>query len=256
LKTETFFPGATRRVMLGSPTLQTSNRRICIPIAMPLSDEPMVGMPDWVGEAYTAVSQHFSHVDPEIEQLVDLTLHFSNDKPKGELFAAPDAKVPGAELRKFEVLRVGEPESPDVELRFKAYTPFSREFWRWIGEMAGKEVYMAFPSSLGKGVAVMPANGKLIDEPPTEAETEALSGDTKPEEAETAGPQPGSPEYEKQVAASLGADKAVTKTRFERVESPHRAKGNGKSGPAELKAFHAKQTAAPRKNGRGLTTVN
>jgi hypothetical protein len=247
----TFFPGATRRVVLGSPTLQTSNRRICIPIAMPLSDEPVVGMPDWVGEAYTAVTQHFSHVDPEIEQLVDLTLHFSNDKPKGELFAPPDAKVPGAELRKFEVLRVGEPESPDVELHFKAYTPFTRDFWKWIGEMAGKEVYMNFPSSLGKNVAVMPANGNLLDQEPTEAETKAFAGDTKPAEAET--PAPGSPEYEKQVARSLGADKATSKPRMERVQTPHRGK---KSGPAELKAFHAKQTAAPRKNGRGLTTVN
>lgn len=246
----TFFPGATRRVVLGSPTLQTSNRRICIPIAMPLSDEPMTSMPDWVGEAYTAVSQHFSHVDPEIEQLVDLTLHFSNDKPKGELFAPPDAKIPGAELRKFEVLRVGEPESPDVELHFKAYTPFTRDFWKWIGEMAGKEVYMNFPSSLGKGVAVQPASGKLIDDAPSTEETKALAGDTKPAEA---GPAPGSPEYEKQVAASLGADKATSKPRLERVESPRPKK----SGPAELKQYH-ERVEQPRgsKGSRGRLSVN
>jgi len=175
----TFFPGSSRRVVLGSPTLQTSNRRICLPVTMPLSDGSVVGMPDWLGIAFEQVSKHCKTFIPEIEQLVDLTLAFDNDKPKGELFEAPSAKVPAAEIRKFVVLRAGEPEDPEVELHFKAYIPFTRDFWGWIGEMAGHEVFMGFPRSLGAKAA--PPEQTSI----AEVETQALSSDMNPPADET-----------------------------------------------------------------------
>jgi len=232
MKEEKFFPGGSRRVLLGSPTLQTSNGRICLPIIMPLSSEPLVGMPDWVGEAYTAVSKHFSQVDPEIEQIADLTLHFSNDKPTGELFAPPSAKIPTGELKKFSVIRAGNPEDPKVELHFKMYAPFAREFWRWIGEMAGKEVFMSFPKSLGEGIAVVSpdAQTNLLDQDPTAAETEALAGDANP--ANT----PGTPEYEKAVRAAIKANPGAEPGRPLKANKP-----GSKSGPKELAAYHAKQ---------------
>jgi hypothetical protein len=151
--TERFFPGSNRRVIIGSPTKQSTTGRICVPIRMPLTGESLVAAPDWVGECYEAVSQFASDMTPEIEQIADITVAFANDKPKGQLFADPSAKVPSAELKGFSVQRCGEDDQPDVELVFKLYANFSRDFWTWLGEMAGKEVYMAFPKSLGAGMA-------------------------------------------------------------------------------------------------------
>jgi hypothetical protein len=253
METQTFFPSTNRRVIIGSPTKQSTTGRICVPIRMPLTGESMVGMPDWVGEAFEAVSQFLDSATPEVEQIADLTLAFANDKPKsnGKLFDDPSVRVPSAELKAFSVLRAGDAEDPDVELNFKVYAPFTRDFWKWLGEMAGAEVYMAFPKSLGAGMAKpdKASQEKLpIEEKPTEAETAALQNDTKPEDT------PGTPEYEKRVAASLGADKAA-KPRLERVESP-RPRKNSKSGPNQLKAYHQNQVAKENRSGRGRATVN
>jgi hypothetical protein len=186
METQTFFPNSNRRVIIGSPTKQSTTGRICVAIRMPLTGESLVSAPDWVGECYQAVSQFASDMTPEIEQIADITIAFANDKPKGKLFDDPSARVPSAELKAFCVQRCGEDEDPDVELVFKLYAPFSREFWQWLGEMAGAEVYMAFPKSLGGGMAKTTAKqDSLLDEKPTSAETETLKRDTNPPKDET-----------------------------------------------------------------------
>lgn len=219
MEQQTFFPSANRRVLIGSPTKQATTGRICVPIRMPLTGESLVSAPDWVGECYEAVSQFASDMTPEIEQIADITVAFANDKPKGQLFADPSAKVPSAELKGFSVQRCGDDEQPDVELVFKLYANFSRDFWVWLGEMAGKEVFMAFPKSLGAGMAKPDAAAQttLVVEPPSAAETAALASDKKPEDT------PGTQEYENGVRASITG------------------KGKKKSGPKELADYHAKQ---------------
>jgi hypothetical protein len=185
METQTFFPNSNRRVIIGSPTKQSTTGRICVAIRMPLTGESLVSAPDWVGECYQAVSQFASDMTPEIEQIADITIAFANDKPKGKLFDDPSARVPSAELKAFCVQRCGEDEDPDVELVFKLYAPFSREFWQWLGEMAGAEVYMAFPKSLGGMAKTTAKQDSLLDEKPTPAETETLKGDTNPPKDET-----------------------------------------------------------------------
>lgn len=221
---------------------------------MPLTGESLASAPDWVGECYEAVSEFASEMKPEIEQIADITVAFANDKPKGQLFADPSAKVPAAELKGFSVQRCGEDEQPDVELVFKLYANFSRDFWHWLGEMAGKEVYMAFPKSLGAGMAkpkgeqqpliISPA--QQVDEKVSAAEAEALAGDTKPEDT------PGTPEFEEKVRKSMGAE--APKPRMERITSQPR-----KSGPNELKQFHAAQAEKGKtktRGGKGVAVIN
>jgi hypothetical protein len=183
MQQQSFFPSANRKVIIGSPTKQATTGRICVPIRMPLTGESLVAAPDWVGECYEAVSKYLAQATPEVEQIADITVAFANAKPKGKLFDDPSAKVPSAEMKAFCVQRCGEDENPDVELVFKLYAPFSREFWAWLGEMAGVEVYMAFPRSLGGGMAKPdPAvQGTLaVDQEPSEAEKAALRGDANP----------------------------------------------------------------------------
>lgn len=213
METATFFSGSNRRVILGSPTLQTTSRRVCIPIRMPLTGESFVSMPDWVGEAFEAVSNYLTEASPQIQQVADLMLAFHNDAPKGELFAPPSAKAPGCELKSFSVTRVDDPDDdPEVELQFKAYIPFTRDIWTWIGEMAGHEVYMAFPSSLGGKVTAAKADDKPAVYSDAELEAERREATSPEHDAEfseipkppTIGDQFG-PEYEQQVRKSMGA---------------------------------------------------
>lgn len=203
----TFFQGANRRVTIGSPTKQCSNGRIVFPIKMPLSGESFIGMPDWVGTGYTAVAQNFTEVDPEVQQVSDITLAFSNDKPAGELFEPPSAKVPGAELKVFKIKRTEDPDDPEVELHFKAFAPFTRDFWAWIGEMTGKEVYMAFPSSLGGTVKAAPAEQiQLTEAEQIEADRrEALKPEHDEEFATPSLADEFGPDYQEQVRQSMGA---------------------------------------------------
>jgi hypothetical protein len=264
METTTFFPGANRRVILGSPTLligSNKTRKLRLPIHMPLTGEKLVGMPDWLGDAYAAVSKSFTEVAPPIQQIADVVLHFSNDAPKGELFEPPQAKAPGSELRKFTVVRVGDGENPTVELQFTAYIPFSRDFWRWIGEMAGEEVHLAFPSSIGGTVAVkaqtepLPDPGAMNDDgfgngddddEDSDPELTAIATGEMPEPP-TLEEELG-PEFEDQVRQSMGAPEPFSnKPRLVDARPAQRKK----SGPAELKAYHEKQSAIESKAKRG-----
>lgn len=179
----TFFAAASRRVILGSPTKQSTTGNICVPIRMPLTTESLASAPDWVTTAYDQVSNSAKEYIPALEEIAGLVITFDNSKPKGKLFEDPNAKVPSASLKNFVVQRCGDEEDPDVELVFKLYAPFSRDFWRWLGEMATpkNEVYMGFPKSLGVVTSVAKAAPpKLFDGAPSATEIAALAGDSNP----------------------------------------------------------------------------
>lgn len=152
------FSGAQRRVKIGSPTKQSSNGRIIFPIQMPLGEDSLAKLPDWVSEGYSAVAKQFTEVDPQVQQIPGITIAFWNDTPESGLFPAPNVKVPDAELKGFVIKRVGEEDDPGIELQFKVYATFNRELWAWLGEMAGEDVQMAFPSTVGTDKAAGASN--------------------------------------------------------------------------------------------------
>lgn len=193
-------------VTIGSVTKQSSNGRITFPLSVALDDKSLAALPDWVTDAYDAVSKSFTKVSPEIKAVPGITLAFTGDKPSAELFKNPKAKIKDAELKGFSVLRTGDPDDPEVELHFTAYCPFNREFWAWLGEMSGSKVYMHFPTELQ--TAMVPG-----------AQQETLTGLDAAQEP----------------AKAPGDAKIV-------VVPP------AKSGPKDLAAEHAKQTASAKPN--------
>ena len=212
MEATTFFPGAVRRVVLGPPSMllgANKSRRIRIAVKMPLSGNSLLGMPDWLGEAYTAVAKHFPHVDPGLKELIDISVSFSDTAPNQALFENPSAKAPSSELRGFEVLRVGESENPEVELQFTLYCSFSRQFWTWAGEKAGDEVHMFFPATK-TGIKIVPP------ELPLDAATD-YSTEDRPElgpehDAEFAGIT-SDPSLEDSFGASASPEPAAPKKR-------------------------------------------
>ena len=237
METTSFFAGTTRPVTLGSPTLliaKGGTRRLRLPIKLPLGTGSVVGMPDWLSDAFTAVSQNFTEVQPQVQQIPDVSLAFRNTEPSPELFAVPDARLANAELRKFTVLRTGESDDPDVELHVTIYAPFARDFWRWIGEMAGQEVHVHFPSTKSGQVEVVAptlpldqAQQFVAERPELDQQCDSeipMSGiPTDPTLESDFGP--GSPEFEASVRESV-----VTKGRKNKAAQ---AKAGVESNPAK-----------------------
>jgi hypothetical protein len=179
---------------------------------MPLSGEAMMGMPDWLGEAYTAVAQRFTELKPEISSISDIAIHFSNlgNEPDGELFASSEIKVPGAELKKFSVVRIGDADEPDVALKMTGYASFSRALWQWLGELAGDPIRMSFPSGHGSIEIAAPQQTPLVDLDPDDertAQEDAILDADMPLDPlmDFDDDDPQHPEFEAKVRASIGA---------------------------------------------------
>jgi hypothetical protein len=150
------FSQSPRKVTLGSITKQSSNGRITFPLTMTLDGDTMGALPDWVSAGYDSVSENARSWVPEIREVADVLVAFSNSKPSSKLFADPDAKISNATLTGFQILRAGDPDEPEIELHFKIYAPFARDFWKWAGEMCGEEVYIGFPKTLAKAATKAP----------------------------------------------------------------------------------------------------
>lgn len=226
MNAENFKKGSSHRIILGSPTLQTTSRRIALPIRMPLTGESFGSMPSWVGTAFEAVSRYLNEASPDVQQIAGLELGFHNDKPTGELFVPPSAKAQGCELKGFTVTRVGDPDGdPEVELQFKSYIPATREFWAWIFEMAGKEVFMEFPKTVGAKPAATKQDRlpgiALVDQPPSAEETAILQGDEADSDPDLT------------ALASADSKPSAPKKSAAKKTAPK------KSGPKELAAYHA-----------------
>jgi len=219
---------ALQRVILGSVTKQSSNGRIVVQMRMPLTGESLDTLPNWVARAYEDVSKKYSDVEPEVQEMSDLAIAFSNDKKTGELFAKRAVKIASARLAGFKVTRVGKPDNPDVELQFKLYLSFAREFWAWAGEMSGDEVYMTFPAG---------------------SPEEARAAETGDLPLEAAADEPGAPETAVPATPSLqeatGEAEPAKDTGPAKEGKPGK-KAKPKGGPGNLREFHQKEVAVGR----------
>ena len=238
MQSTTFFPGTARRATVTSPTLlvgKNKTRKIRLYVTMPLSGEAVMGMPNWLSEAYTAVAQHFNEIKPEIESISDISVHFSNlgNEPDGELFDSLEIKVPGAELKKFSVCRIGDAEEPDVALKMTAYAAFSRALWQWLGELAGDPVRMSFPSghaSIEIASADKPSLIALEPDDERIAQEDAILDADAPLDPlmEFDEDDPQHPAFEASVRASIGAPEPFSeKPRLVSVK-PRSEGGSGK----------------------------
>ena len=209
---------------------------------MLLTAESLPGLPDWLINAYALVAKTYQNLTPSVLQITDLTMAFfaEKDSKNQELFENPSALVRQAEIRKFSVLRAGKPETPEVELHFKAYIPFSRKFWAWLGEKVGTKegIYMAFPSNLGRTV------------PAANSDQEPTLGFEPGENAGDAENQLKPLEFARSNRWRSGGWEGRTgRPPVRGRPRPRAGTGKKKSGPRELAAEHAKH-AQPPKFGR------
>lgn len=214
-------------VVLGSVTKQHSTGRIVITMRMPLNGESMGALPDWVARGYEAVAKQFTEVDPEVQAMEDLAIAFTADNQPGELFSKRATRIASASLRGFKIKRVGKPDEPEVELQFKLYLSFARQFWAWAGEMAGESVYMTFP-------APEPAKGLVAETAELPLGYTVTTGEAGEEPVSMASPSLEEATGETEPAPDKGP------------KSKPKGKAGGKSGPGNPREFHAKEVAAGR----------
>jgi hypothetical protein len=185
MRRDEFLASALHRVILGSVTKQSSNGRIVVSMRMPLTGESLAKLPDWLVRGYEAVAKQFTEVDPDVQAMEDLAIAFTNERKSGELFATRAAKVASASLRSFKIVRAGKPDDPEVELHFKLYCAFARDFWAWAGEMSSEEVYMTFPAGQpaeapAAETATLPLEDAGTELPATEPSMEEATGEREP----------------------------------------------------------------------------
>lgn len=135
--------GNERKIILSSATLlvgkaPTKTKQIKLKVRMPLSGQKIAGTPEWIANAMTFVGQSHDIVTPQID-LSGFDVAFSDDT----LFEAKATAVK-AQLRKFTILEAGDSESPDIEMQFSLYSPFSTVLWKFYGQMGGEEVWAKF----------------------------------------------------------------------------------------------------------------
>jgi len=185
MRQDEFLASSLHRVILGSVTKQSSNGRIVVSMRMPLTGESLSKLPDWLARGYEAVAKQFTEVDPNVLAMEDLSIAFTNERKSGELFAKRAAKVASATLRSFKIVRVGKPADPEVELHFKLYCAFARDFWAWAGEMSAEEVYMTFPAGQPAQAPAaetedLPLEEAAAELPATEPTMEEATGEREP----------------------------------------------------------------------------
>ena len=222
MRQDEFLASSLHRVILGSVTKQSSNGRIVVSMRMPLTGESLAKLPDWLVRGYEAVAKQFTEVDPDVQAMEDLAIAFTNERKSGELFARRAAKVASASLRSFKIVRAGKPDDPEVELHFKLYCAFARDFWTWAGEMSAEEVYMTFPAgqpaqASAAETADLPLELPAADIPATEPSMQEATGEAEP-------------------ATPINSGR----------KAPGKKPGGKKSGPHDLAREHAAQLEAGR----------
>jgi hypothetical protein len=157
-----------RKVIVSSPVgLQgkapTKDKRIKLKVQMPLSGQKMVGMPEWMINAYDFVSNNHDTVTPEL-QFRGFDLEFSSQN----LFGANAIKAPKAQMKSFEITEAGDSENPEIVLNFLVYAPFSTKLWEWLGQMYGDDIWCKFVQSVEEKSDDL----ELTAEEPEEADAE------------------------------------------------------------------------------------
>lgn len=136
--------GNERKVILSSATLlvgkaPTKEKRIKMKVRMPLDGSKPAGTPDWITNAMTFVAQSHDVVSPQVE-FKGFEILMNDDN----LFEEAKTRAQKCSMRGFVVHECGDGESPDVEMAFLVYAPFSDRLWRFCGQMGGEEFWMQF----------------------------------------------------------------------------------------------------------------
>lgn len=175
-----FFPRQRRRTTLKdwSPKRnQETEKRVLINFTIPLSGESLVGIPDFVNDAFVAIEKQSNPIE-------GITLDTEIEGVTLEFFDTPEAKrrcymLTAATLRKFTLSRREE----ITVLSFNTTVPRPIEIYDWLHKYEGCDCFISFDATQAKLVFKSdeddPNQSKLFTSESEKAEEE---DDTEEEE--------------------------------------------------------------------------
>ena len=216
-KLKTFFEGHRRKCFLVQ-WIQHCNRAgvstLKLDMRLPLLNQPVLGMNDEIGDPFSLMAKDESKtersaINVEIEGMtLDI---FATDTSKDHWVSTT-----GAKLMKLYLATVGEGEKKEVNLHTAIYVPFTKEMMEWAAIHLHKDFYLesVYSNSESQLAFATADETEFVDDDP----------DTPP-----------SPEDDDDSDDEPELD----------LDPDHEEDGpvpaSKKSGPQELKAFHATQ---------------
>lgn len=182
-----FFRNSRREAELGDfhSLRSTGNeRRIKSAMRLPLSNRPMINLPEWIVQGHELVVKDggfFTKAACKDVRMEGMTVDFfTTDSVKRKM-----RTLNGCTLDKFSVERVGKDDKAQTYLNFTCYTPCCLEIMQFFYEMQGSTVFSEFDTTQAaftyKGESdepETPANGFDFD-PEAEAAAEKLDADPR-----------------------------------------------------------------------------
>lgn len=225
-----FFPGNRRRVELEDwqPLLNSQDeKRVRLDILMPLTGEPVVGMPEWLSPAYQTMTRKGSvekdiPITTEIEGCTFEGFSTEGSKrnieiDKGGLDLSKEEMghrnvlIPGATLRNFKLVRVNRNDQGIVALKFSTTFKADAGLVLWALQYHGATFWASFVVTQA-----------TLDLTPKDDKQMKL-GEVSPEQSEK-----NVKEFFDKDKATKAAQKAVTKQPIEEQAAELASAGAGK----------------------------
>jgi hypothetical protein len=199
IKETTFFGGNRRKCELEHwevlPGRGDGEKRIKMDVRMPLSDESLVAMPDWIGNTFEATikddsAQRRGILDRFME---GMTIEvFSTEKNRSRALCLTSTTV-----KNLCIERAGEEDESDVFLHFVVYSPANVQARDWAWDLVGKTFWASFEYSQTE----MDFNGTAdADEDPDNKNTMAPNKNTMAPERDAEFATPGTRKNRKPAA--------------------------------------------------------
>jgi hypothetical protein len=139
-----FFPRQRRRATLKDWSPKRNNeheKRVLINFTIPLTGESLVGIPDFVNDAFVAIEKQGNPIE-------GITLETEIEGVTLEFFDTPEAKrrcymLTAATLRKFTLHRKDE----QTVLSFNTTIPRPIEIYEWLDKYEGCDVFISFDAT-------------------------------------------------------------------------------------------------------------
>jgi hypothetical protein len=163
IEATTFFPGNRRRLELEDwqPLLnEQSEKRVRLDLLMPLTGQPFLGLPDYIGQPYERMDQENSatlevKLDGDLEGITVET--FSTDSAQFPIESSREGLemtpedlgrrhilLPASTLRNFKLLRITRNKQPLVALKFSLTTKADPALVLWAYRYHGANFWAVF----------------------------------------------------------------------------------------------------------------
>jgi hypothetical protein len=124
-------------------------RRVKVPVRIPMSNRPTKGIPSWIVDGYSFVVKDespYTTMQCKKVELEGMSVSFFTSEDSVRKMTGVGG-LNGCTMNRFVVERVGEGEKAEVFVNFVIYAPCSKEIVVWMYEQQGGSVFVDFDAT-------------------------------------------------------------------------------------------------------------